>query len=90
MKGFTAIADVPFALIKKSSSSSKVELAKVNVSKVTDEKDAILVSSQIIHIAKDLGKLTKVDPQAFDAKITADQCTIATCSYQGQCIFDQF
>jgi hypothetical protein len=69
--------------MKRSSASSKVELAKVNASKVTDEKDAVKLSSQILAIAKDLGKLQDVDSKLFDAKISADQCTTALCSYQG-------
>ena len=62
-------------MLKKSSASSKIELAKVNVSKVTDEKDAVKLSSQILQIAQDLGQIKPVDTQAFDAKITADKCT---------------
>lgn len=41
-------------------------------------------------IAKDLGKLTNVDKKAFNSKISASTCTIAVCSYQGQCNFDSF
>jgi len=45
IKGFSAYTETSFILLKKSSASSKAELAKVNVSKVTDEKDAVKLSS---------------------------------------------
>ncbi len=57
---------------------------------VTDEKDAVRLYSQILEIAKDLGQIKKVDSLAFDSKINADKCTQATCSYSGQCIFNDF
>jgi hypothetical protein len=44
----------------------------LNVSKVTDEKDAVIVSTQIYSIAKELGKLIDIDKKAFDAKVTPD------------------
>lgn len=45
MKGFTATANTNFILLKKSTSSAKIELQKLNVSRVTDEKDAVKMSS---------------------------------------------
>jgi hypothetical protein len=48
------------------------------------------MSSRIIGIAKDLGKLQEIDTNLFDAKINADQCTDAICSFQGGCSFDSF
>ncbi len=62
----------------------------MNVSNVNDEKDAVKTSNQIVGIAKELGKLTDVNSKAFDPKISADQCTTALCSYQGQCNIDSF
>jgi len=47
VKGFTAFAETSFVLLKKSSANAKTELTKVNVSKITDEKDAVRLTSQI-------------------------------------------
>jgi hypothetical protein len=48
IKGFSASVETSFVLLKKSSANAKTELTKLNVSKVTDEKDAVKLSSQIL------------------------------------------
>jgi hypothetical protein len=43
LKGFSASAEVSFLLLRRSSANAKLELSKVNVSKITDEKDAVRI-----------------------------------------------
>lgn len=87
MKGFTSFATTTFLLAKKSSSSSKSELAKLTMVNVTTESETLKVAKQLSNILQDLGSLSAPPSTLFDPKITPDQCTEEMCGFSGRCVY---
>jgi hypothetical protein len=75
LKGFIASTTTSLVLSKKTTTNSKTELLKVNLTNVKTEEASLAQAHQLTEMARDIGTLRPVAEASFDPKLTFDTCT---------------
>ena len=69
--------------MKRSSANSKVELAKLDITKVVNEIQTVNMQNQIVQISNDISKFKESPKDLFDPKVQPEQCSDKICSFAG-------